>query len=122
MHRRTRSGELWHDKKLDMFFDDPAAFKKVKELRGLQCGACVEENAGGGDAADASHATTAGNHGNGGCEQHASLKHLKAHLRERHSLHFCEVCLEGRKVGQYKLNPAHPQLESDLVSTLETEM
>ena len=32
------------------------------------------------------------------CEQHGSLKQLKAHLRERHSLFFCEVCLEGRKV------------------------
>ena len=79
---RVRARELWHDKKLDMFFDDQATCRKIKDLRGLQCAACV--SVAGGDAE--------------GVEQHHSLKQLKAHLRERHQLHHCEVCLEGRKV------------------------
>ena len=84
---RARSRELWHDKKLDMYFDDHATWKKVKDLRGLQCPACEAED--GGD----------GGGGRGGGHEHfASLKQLKAHLREHHNLFFCEVCLEGRKV------------------------
>ena len=79
---RVRARELWHDKKLDMFFDDHATCRKIKDLRGLQCAACV--SAAGGDAE--------------GVEQHHSLKQLKAHLRERHQLFHCGVCLEGRKV------------------------
>ena len=38
---RAGARELWHDKKLDMYFDDQQLFRKVKELRGLQCSACV---------------------------------------------------------------------------------
>jgi len=95
LHERARSRELVHDKPLDMFFDDPAAANKVKELRGLQCGACVEEVAGGATIPQHGHVTGGGR---GGCEQHGSLKHLKAHLRDVHALSFCEVCLEGRKV------------------------
>ena len=65
-----------------MFFDDHATCRKIKDLRGLQCAACV--SAAGGDAE--------------GVEQDHSLKQLKAHLRERHQLFHCGVCLEGRKV------------------------
>jgi len=57
---RARSHELFHDKKLDMFFDDPDCFRKVKDLRGLQCLPCAVES---GDA-------DSGRTG----EQHGSLK------------------------------------------------
>ena len=80
--RRVASGELWRDETLDIFFDDRAVWRRVKELRGLQCAACVAANGGVAE----------------GVPHHASLKQLRAHLREKHQLHHCDTCVEGRKV------------------------
>ena len=80
--RRVASGELWRDETLDIFFDDRAVWRRVKELRGLQCAACVASNGGVAE----------------GVPHHASLKQLRAHLREKHQLHHCDTCVEGRKV------------------------
>ena len=80
--KKARAGQLHHDEKLDMFFDDDAVCGKVKALRSLVCGECVRDA--GGDA--------------GVVTQHSSVKALKAHMREKHGKFFCEVCLEGRKV------------------------
>ena len=75
LRRRADDGELERDAVLGMFFDDRATCAKIRELRGLRCRACGDASA-----------------------EHGSLKALRAHLREAHGLHHCEVCLEGRKV------------------------
>ena len=46
--KKARAGQLHHDEKLDMFFDDDAVCGKVKALRSLVCGECVRDA--GGDA------------------------------------------------------------------------
>lgn len=88
--REGQLGSFWYHEDTQAFFDDVDHYKMIKAMCRLSCSECdkMEEQSNDGPKRRA---------------RFRNIEQLKGHLYHRHRLHMCSLCLEGRKVTQYKL-------------------